>query len=1382
MAQGSQFRCFDGETEEWELYKEQLEQHFAVNKVEEGMKKAVLINHCDARTYKLLRDLCTPKTPAEKTYKELCDLLSKHFTPPVVVHKERRSFMRAKRREDPPESLNAWAARLKNLASNCKLGDHLQHDLLNKFVDGLEGKAYDRVCEEDESLTFERAYEIAVKYEPDEVKPVAVFQMGKAKPQSERGRNIGPGKNSPGGNAARCLACNRQGHFKRDCRFKDYVCRRCNKRGHLQAACTASGNFFVQGQEQEEQNTQSEVNLEQNFISKCDVSIFSIERQGFENPIEVEVKVGETIHKMQLDTGAAISVVSLAYYKDHLSAYELRSTTLRLTGYSGEQLLVKGAIEPAVVYENTSRRVIFAVIENGGPPLLGRNFVRSFNLGFSSVNAVENKTSNSLQKLLDKHQNIFSEGLGLYKHGKISIEMEDNAQPTFRKARPVAYKFVDKVESELDAMEREGVITKCDNSTWGTPLVPVLKGDGNVRLCGDYKSTVNRHVKDVVHPLPTVDEVFSKLNGGKKFSKLDLSKCYNQFELDEKSREICAITTSKGVYKMNRLPFGIRPASGIVQRELEKLLCGIPGVENFLDDVLVTGNTDEEHLENLAKVLEVLEQAGLKLNRSKCQFFKDKVTYVGHVISEEGLQKTNNTIKAVQEAPQPKNIQEVRAFAGLVNHYARFVPNMADIMSPIYKLLKKGEKFIWSAGCQAAFIKVKSEICRDVTLAHFNPKAKLILICDASMVGVSAVLAQREENGRERPVAFASRMLHTAEKNYSVIDREGLAIVFGLNKFFHYLVGNKFVIRTDHKPLLAIFNPHKGIPVIAASRLQRWANFLAGFSYQIEHVSSRDNIADYPSRVPFESWQLWKEDDSYVNFLNMGDAVKIDCEVLRKSTDSDPELSALREWLTTGNSKDVAVSQAFRKIALELSVEDGLVMRGLRVVVPTKLRQVVLSQVHRSHLGIVKSKSVLRSYVWWPGIDEELEQHIRNCYECLKSRPSPEKATLIPWQPPEKVWERVHLDFAGPVNGISYLIVIDALSKWVEVFPTQKCDTEFVLEKVTECISRFGLMKEVVCDNGSQFTAAKFRSFLAANSVRLTLTSPGHPATNGQAENAVKTFKASLLKCLSGRKFNVREIVANFLLGYRNSVHCVTGVSPAEMMLGRGIRTSLDLMLPCSSKKLSEVELKARRAILGTQQSQVRNYKGTRNIDFNVGDKVMVRDYSNPNKASWTPGVVTSRQGKRNYLVRLSKNGRIIKRHLNQILRDTRQLDEVVTVDEGRRGDVGNPLPKFNLVPVKRSSAIAKAAQQPPPQVMIPAVPIIQEDQGHQGNTDRSLDRVVEDEEEGEERYFSGRDSVSEEEDDTILLSDDSNEGLELAGFDRGRWKYRDDVGRLVSK
>lgn len=1250
------FRMFEEEVEEWELFKEQLEEFFKSAKVPAEGKVPVLVNCLKVPTYKLLRDLCTPARPSTKTYDELCILLGCHFTPTTVVHKERRIFFTATRGENGPEPVKMWLARIKRLSANCKFGDQLAHNLTNKFICGLTGKAFDRVCEEDEKVTLEKALALALKYDEEEKEAQPVNLLKKTqRPRADK---------EPRGEL-KCYACGAPGHVRSKCRFREAVCRRCRMKGHIEAACLRKTEHFVEVrtpsspvQEEGYGEEEDDVKLEHNFLSKADPVVYSIISPKSESaPFKAVVSVGKQTFAMEIDSGAAISAVSESFRRAKLAQLEVRSTKLSLMGYSGECLKVLGCVEPELVFNGVTKRVVFAIVEKGGPPLLGRNFIKAFGLQILPMNVMSvSNVNDKLEGLLRRYDDLFSGKLGSYKGMEVDITLEDGAKPVFCKPRPVPFSFEEAVEKELNTAVEMGVLTKCDSSDWGTPVVPVLKDDGkSIRLCGDYKITVNKYVKEVRHPLPRIEEVMAKLNGGKLFSKLDLSRAYNQFVLTEESRRVCALSTHKGVFLMNRLPFGIKTSSGIVQREMEKLFANEPFVITFIDDVLITGRNDEEHLATLERVLEILHRSGLTLRKDKCTFFKKKVSYLGFEITENGVTKTQDRLKAIVAAKAPENVSEVRAFAGMMNYYGRFIKDLSTIMSPLYELLKKGSKFVWSQSCQAAFERAKQEVCKDVSLSHFDPKKEIVLICDASNVGVSAVLAHREHN-EDRPIAFASRTLSPSEKGYSVLQKEGLAIVFGLNKYYFYLAGNKVTIKTDHKPLVAIFGPQKGVPVMAAGRMQRWANFISGFQYQMDHISSEENVADYPSRCPVESWELWKEDGTYLNFITSGSKLSLDTDALRAATEGDKVLSFVRQQVLLGKKQGLQNDefQAFARIYEELAVENDIVMRGFRVVVPASLRQVVLEELHTAHLGVNKSKSVARGYFWWPGLDEAIESHIRGCSACLSEQPSPPLAELIPWEVPIRPWSRIHVDYAGPIQGVWYLIVIDALTKWPEVFPTRTITATFTIERLMECMARFGLVDEIVSDNGTQFTAKEFKSFVEANGIKHNLTAPGHPASNGAAENFVKTFKSALKKaCNDGLGRRSSEVLNNFLMAYRKSTHCSSKLSPAVALLGREMVTKFDRMLPQSTKpEVPKLDV-LKENLTTAQRKQQRQFKGSRIHEFCPGEKVLVRDYSDPNHTKWEKAVVDQVLGKRNYLVTLSSSRRRIKRHLDQMVPDT---------------------------------------------------------------------------------------------------------------------------------
>ena len=350
-------------------------------------------------------------------------------------------------------------------------------------------------------------------------------------------------------------------------------------------------------------------------------------------------------------------------------------------------------------------------------------------------------------------------------------------------------------------------------SDWAAPIVPVVKGDGTIRICGDYKLTVNAVAKTDSYPLPRIEDIFASLSNGKTFTKLDLAHAYQQIPVAEDTKKLTTINTHKGLFQYTRLPFGVASAPALFQRTMDSILQGLPHVCVYIDDILITGPTDEDHLKTLDEVLSRLEATGARLKREKCFFMKPHVEYLGHRISAEGLQPTDTKVKALKDAPVPRNVSQLKSFLGLLNYYGKFVPNLSTALAPLHLLLQKRVAWTWGPEQQHAFNQVKSALTSDRVLAHYDPSKKLILACDASPYGVGAVLSHKLEDGSERPIAFASRSLAPAEKKYSQLDKEGLAIVFGVKRFHQYLVGRHFTILSDHKPCNICFRSQEVSPL-----------------------------------------------------------------------------------------------------------------------------------------------------------------------------------------------------------------------------------------------------------------------------------------------------------------------------------------------------------------------------------------------------------------------------------------------------------------------------------------------------------------------------------------------------------------------------------------
>ena len=433
------------------------------------------------------------------------------------------------------------------------------------------------------------------------------------------------------------------------------------------------------------------------------------------------------------------------------------------------------------------------MVDGFGPSLLRRDWLATIKLDWHSLNKVQTEPApptNTLQDVLQRHGDVFKKELGTVRGVSAKLYVDPNVQPCFCKPRTVPYTLRTKVNQELDRLEKAGVIEPIQFADWAASIVPVLKRDGSLRICGDYKVTVNRAAKLVAYPSPRIDDLFASLTGGKKFSKLDLAHAYQQIPQDEESRKL-VINTSKRLFRYNRLLFGVASAPAIFQRTIEGILRGSPQVCVYLDDILATGKTEAEQLQNLELVLTRLEEA---LKQEKCAFLLDSVEYLGHNISAEGLRPTQEKVRVITGAPAPEYVSQLRAFLGLINYYRKFLPQLSNTPAPLYRLLEKQTKWSWGTPQEDAFRAAKQRLTSSCLLVHYDPDKPLVLACDASPYGLRAVLSHCMPDGSDKPIAFASRSLSIAEKKYAQPDKEGLAIVFGVRKFHYFLLGRKFTL------------------------------------------------------------------------------------------------------------------------------------------------------------------------------------------------------------------------------------------------------------------------------------------------------------------------------------------------------------------------------------------------------------------------------------------------------------------------------------------------------------------------------------------------------------------------------------------------------------
>ncbi|XP_037528497.1 uncharacterized protein K02A2.6-like [Rhipicephalus sanguineus] len=871
----------------------------------------------------------------------------------------------------------------------------------------------------------------------------------------------------------------------------------------------------------------------------------SINLHTLESPANakyIDVTVDNYTASFKVDSGAEVSAVPHDF--PNLPS-KLDRVDNQLTGPGNQPLRVLGSYTAQLIWRGKTSAQRLYVIQSLTVPLLGFPALQALQV-VKFLGGVDTTAVQTPQPEL--HAKLFS-GLGTLKE-EYTIRLKPDAVPFSLSApRRIPIPLQGEVKSQLDKMEAEGVIRRIDKPTpWCAGLVVVPKSSGGYRLCVDL-TRLNEVVLRERHILPTVEQVLGLLGNATVFSKLDATSGFHQVKLAEASQELTTFVTPFGRYCFCRLPFGITSAPEYFQKQMARILDGQEGVANMIDDVLVFGRDKKEHDLRLQQVLSRLEKAGVTLNSSKCKFGVSEVSFLGVIVSAEGIRPDPAKLEALRSMEPPEDVAAVRRLLGMVNHLARFLPHISDVTAPLRILLNKNTAWTWQHDQEAAFQKVKDLLTSDRCMAKYHPAFPTTISTDASSFGLGAVLLQIQPSGERRPVAFASRSMTPTEQRYSQTEKEALAVTWAVQRFDEFVRGIKFEVETDHQPLVSLFG--KMELDMLPPRIQRLRLKLMCYQFSVLYVPGKLlATADTLSRVP-------PKKSSPVDLIELfaADAVACSSEVLpinvddlKRAQNSDGECQILVTYVQRGwpqKSKMPLHLTRYYSAANEISICDGLLLKGTCIIVPPELRPSVLTLLHEGHQGINRCKAKARECVWWPGISADITALVSKCERCTSMRANPAEP-LIPTTLPGTPWEVLGMDLCH-CNGQTFLVVVDYYSRYPEVVTLRRTTAGVIREILKSLFARHGIPRIVRSDNGPPFSSHEMAAFARSYGFQLITSSPHYPQSNGEVERMVQIVKNLFSKATD-------PYLA--LLDYRDTPG-KSGYSPAQLLMGRQLRTRL---------------------------------------------------------------------------------------------------------------------------------------------------------------------------------------------------------------------------------
>lgn len=760
---------------------------------------------------------------------------------------------------------------------------------------------------------------------------------------------------------------------------------------------------------------------------------------------------------------------------------------------------------------------------------------------------IEPEIKETYKELIWRYRRVFDQQPGRISCYHHKLKIKDNTRIK-SKSYPLPIKYEKEIEKSLQEMMDWNIISRADSPIIN-PLVPVLKKNGKVRLCLDARN-LNSALEEDHEGTENIDVLLQRCNKKKLFTRLDLNMSFWQIPLTEESKKYTAFLYKGKCYQHNVTPFGLKTSTAALVRGLDKVLTNLMDcVISYVDDLLISSKNEEEHLKDLERILNRLQEHNVTLNFEKCEFKRGETNFLGYIISPEGIKPDPKKIQAIRDFKTPTNKKQLQGFLGIVNFSAKFSSKLAKEIQPMLELLKKGHKWAWTTSHEEAFQRVKG-LFQEQILLHFPDLDQPIYIqTDASDYALGSMIYQMSIEGDALIITCGSRTLRSAEIAYNTTEKELLALVWTLQKYRNLLMGCKIIHKTDHAAL-KFLQSCKWL----SGRLMRWTLAIQDFNITVEHHPGRNNqAADALSRYVVNTevikFNTEKRISLYPIVKKMSKQIKERFLKMKEEQKMDPKIEGILKGKLNEEKYELTDQILYKKC-----------LNQWKIYLPHLLADELIKHTHEvyAHIGAQKCQKMISEDFFVPNLLRISKTLFRSCEICQKNKAPNYKINTIPkYIDVEKPGQVVFLDCYGPLPtarlGNRYILaILDGFTKYIKLYPIRKQTTDATIKKlILEYIPSLGKPERIVTDHGTQFTSELWRKKLEAIGIKHTLTSIRHPQANmvERSNREISKILRIMLHDLKHTAWYEKLPIVETIL---NEVyHDTTGATPMELQLGR---------------------------------------------------------------------------------------------------------------------------------------------------------------------------------------------------------------------------------------